>query len=530
MKVTISSRYLELPVSDTAQTKTVTFSQNGHLMLDLAVQLDPVKPEMTQFADMRHFLGMELDLCCEPAVEWSPRLLDTPPSEGVYRERLRPRVHFSASRGWINDPNGLVWYEGLYHLFFQYNPAGSVWGNMHWGHAVSTDLVHWKEREIALFPDETGTMFSGSAVVDFDNRTGLQEGSVPVILLFYTAAGGSSRLSEGQPFTQCLAYSTDGGETFRKYARNPLIPLCAEGNRDPKVHYDAQSDTHLLALYLIDHQFAVFRSKNLLDWEMEQEIELPGDRECPDLYPLPLEGEERWVFSGASDRYFVGSLKDGRFWPEQLSGQLHYGKNSYAAQTFSNLPETGRIVRMAWNTSPLPHVPFQGAMCTPAEMTLRRIDGKVYLCTWPVRELKALERDTRTVTARAEAGKTWEMELDGAAQDIQLTWKPLPDSPFRMTLFGLEIKVLPGENSLVCKDCTMPLYAREETVRLRILTDTHSTELYADQGEAHLCIAHIVDFSLSRLELHAEASPVQLTARVSRLASVWETEGQQSDA
>ncbi len=524
MKIVISSRYLAFPVSYTAQNKTVLFYQDGQLVLDLAVQLDPVRPELEQYADMAPFLGATLDIRCEPAVDWTPTLRDTLPAEGVYGERLRPQAHFSAARGWINDPNGLFWYAGMYHLFFQHNPVGSVWGNMHWGHAVSSDLLHWQEREIALFPDERGTMFSGSAVVDFDNRSGLQEGDDPAILLFYTAAGGTSRLSEGQSFTQCLAYSTDGGQTFRKYAHNPLVPWQADNNRDPKVVYHAASDAYFLALYLTEQRFALFRSENLLDWQLTQEIRLPEDAECPDFYPLLLDGEEKWVFSGAADRYLVGTLKNGVFVPEQPARRLHYGTNSYAAQTFSNLPESGRMIRVAWNTSPLPQMPFQSAMCIPTDMMLKRIDGEVHLCTWPIRELEQLERDTRTADARVEAGDVWTQPLHGVAQDVQLTLCAEQDTPFRLSLFGLEIWVLPAENRLLCKDCTMPLYVRQGTLRLRLLTDTNAVEIFADEGEAHACIAHIADFSLPRLELRAENAAVRLTARVSGLETIWNKE------
>ena len=157
----------------------------------------------------------------------------------MYNEKFRPQFHFTARQNWLNDPNGLVHYDGTYHLFFQHNPAGLEWGNMTWGHAVSRDIVRWKQVENALEPDRLGTMFSGSAVVDWENTSGFQTGPDKPIVLIYTAAGGTSPESEGQPFTQCLAYSSDGGQTWVKYAGNPVLGCIRDGNRDPKVIWHA---------------------------------------------------------------------------------------------------------------------------------------------------------------------------------------------------------------------------------------------------------------------------------------------------
>jgi levanase/fructan beta-fructosidase len=275
--------------------------------------------------------------------------------EENYKGKYRPEFHFSSQRGWINDPNGLFYYKDMYHMFFQHNPVGCKWGNMHWGHAVSKDLVHWEEKEIALYPDEMGTMFSGSAIVDTKNATGLKKNENDVILLFYTAAGGTdSELSKSQPFTQCLAYSTDGGNTFEKYPENPIVPFIEPGNRDPKVIYHAESDVYTMVLYLADYRYLLLTSKNLLDWKRIQEISLQDDGECPDFYPLPVDGNMenmKWVLSGASDRYLYGSFDGNKFCSEAEVKRLQYGKlNSYAAQTWSDLSAVDtRRIRIAWN-------------------------------------------------------------------------------------------------------------------------------------------------------------------------------------
>ena len=275
-------------------------------------------------------------------------------------------------------------------MFFQYNPVGSSWGNMHWGHAVSEDLVHWTEFGIALYPDKLGTMYSGSAIVDYENASGLKSGEDDPILLFYTAAGGKSVLSEGRNFTQCMAYSTDGGITFKKYDKNPVIPHIKAENRDPKVVRDGGGG-YFCALYLDGIEYALLHSDNLLDWSPLQTLTLPGDGECPDFYPLSFEGKMKWVFSGASDRYLTGDIVEGRFVPDSPDPlRLHYGRSSYASQTWSDVPD-GRRLRIAWtrwnaiDPSPLA---YWSSMTTPTEMTLKKLDNRACLTVAPASEVR----------------------------------------------------------------------------------------------------------------------------------------------
>ena len=168
--------------------------------------------------------------------------------ENLYREKHRPQFHFTSRRGWINDPNGLVYYKGTYHLFYQHNPYGRKWGNMHWGHADSKNLVEWQEFSDVFYPDELGSMFSGSAVVDWENTLGLEKGLDETLICFYTAAG--EYVEPKVPFTQCMAFSNDGGQTWQKYEDNPILPHIASSTRDPKVIWDPESQQWIMALYI----------------------------------------------------------------------------------------------------------------------------------------------------------------------------------------------------------------------------------------------------------------------------------------
>lgn len=491
MKLRVDQRYLALPVSWHAKEKKLSFlNASGKLVYDLDIRLDPVGAQFFFYADLKRFMGETLEVSCEPAVAFVPELTGTLPDVGG--ERFRPEAHFAASRGWINDPNGLVFYEGQYHLFFQYNPAGVHWGNMHWGHAVSDDLMHWKEQEVALFPDELGTMYSGSAVIDEENRSGLKQNEHAPLLLFYTAAGGKNRMSAGKPFTQCMAYSVDGARTFQKYEENPVVPHMEAENRDPKIVFCEELNAYIMALYLDESRYALLRSDNLLAWEKIQEIELPGDNECPDFFPLSLDGEKYWVLSGAHDCYLVGEMRKGRFIPVQEAAQLGTsGRSAYAAQSFWQLAD-GRRVRIYWNTFHIPNMPFQSAMATPVELYLNRsASGQIRLACRPVRELERLHG--------AQAAGTGVLPLPGRANDLRIC-VPEEAGPVCITLMGLDVWVNPHTGLVRAGEWEMRAEARDGAVRLRLIQDVNATEIYPENGSGYLCVGHLADLSLNRLD------------------------------
>jgi len=486
MTLKVDKRYLVLPVSEHAQVKKLYFrGVNGELLYDLDVRLDPVGAQHTYYADLGRYLGQAIQFDIQPAVDYLPVLTDHVSAENG---RFRPQAHFTPERGWINDPNGLVFYQGTYHLFYQHNPVGMHWGNMHWGHAVSSDLVHWEEKEIALFPDELGTMYSGSAVIDERNVSGLQNGEDAPVLLFYTAAGDRSALSAGKEHVQCLAYSTDGGKTFKKYGNKPIIDHIIGGNRDPKVVFCPEIGKYVLALYLDGAEYALFVSENLIDWEMIQKIDLPGDSECPDFFPLWLDGEKYWILSGASDFYYVGRMESGKFVPVQEVLRLETaGSTGYAAQTYFGLPDNRRV-RFYWNRYNLPGMAFNCSMSTPVDLFLLRREGKIMLGCRPVPEFDALHGKTATGNGK--------VLLPGKANDIRAE---IPaDSGIReISLFGLSM-VVDTDNGVVRvgKD-EMQTYSSDGKFILRIIQDVHSTEVFTQDGAGYCCAGHLADLSLN---------------------------------
>ena len=208
----------------------------------------------------------------------------------AYNEKYRPQFHFSPKKGWTNDPNGLVFYKGEYHLFFQHNPFDTTWGNMTWGHAISSDLVHWKHARKRL--NRTGAEpFFGSAVVDEDNTAGLQRAPRRHSLRFTPQPAGTSPESQGQPYTQCIAYSRDRGRTWTKYEGNPVVPHMMGSNRDPKVVWHAPSRKWIMVFFLDGNTFRFLSSPDLKNWTKLHDITVPGAAECPDFFEMAVEDE-----------------------------------------------------------------------------------------------------------------------------------------------------------------------------------------------------------------------------------------------
>lgn len=372
----------------------------------------------------------------------------------------RPQHHFSAHRNWINDPNGLVWHDGVYHLFFQYNPFGDQWGHMSWGHATSPDLMHWTEQAVALPEDETASIFSGSIVVDTHNTSGFGRDGLTPLVAIYTAA---LRRPEGGQ-RQDIAYSLDGGQTWTKFEGNPVLDLGLRDFRDPKVFWHAGAGHWAMVVVLPEERCAqIYSSPNLREWTLCSRIDAPwsglGIWECPDLLPFEVEGEgTRWVFkvdvikghpSGLSGALLMMGDFDGHTFtrdPATPPTWADWGADFYACLSWANLAATperlGEQVWMAWMNCHeyarfLPTSPWRGAMSLPRALRLRRHQGALQLLQSPVASLDQLRRP----------GQSWH-------------WDTLSE--------------------------TAPLLPEAETASMsfELLLEVQSVQLGADQGEA----------------------------------------------
>ncbi len=509
----IQNKFIVLPINMNSRIKKLSLFENGELLFDFDAHIDFANPHFYTYMNVERFIGKKVEFKCKPEIELDIKFADNT-EKPDFKEEYRPLVHFSTDRGWINDPNGLVKAGDRYHLFFQHNPVGTTWGNMTWGHAVSNDLVHWEELDGALHPDSLGTMFSGSAIVDKDNRTGLKENENDVILLYYTAAGNNSDISRGKKSVQCLAYSTDNGESFKKYAGNPIIDTVTRDNRDPKVIFAEELDAYLLALFLDGDEYALFRSDNLIDWQEFQRIHLAYDGECPDFYPLNTDtGERRWVFSGASDRYLVGELdRTSGFVPTSSESKpyLRHGrkKTSYAAQTFSN---TGsRRIKLAWEVLHAPNSIFENQMSVPLELSLKKLGCDYYLSSLPVKEFETLRVKSQAYTLSEPIFKK---ALSRSAYDIEVTLpKSSPD--LTLSLFGHSFSIKPSENTLSFADVKAPLSLTGEDITLRFIFDTLGCEIFADCGLVFAVAEAVSDYGINSLSIASSDQSLALDGNV----------------
>jgi sucrose-6-phosphate hydrolase SacC (GH32 family) len=443
--------------------------------------------------------------------------------ETPYRETHRPQFHFTARSGWLNDPNGLVFHDGEYHLFFQHNPTSVEWGNMTWGHAVSDDLVHWRQLDDAIRPYGGGTIFSGSAVVDHDNMSRLGSGSVPPLVAFFTHAR--------PPFGQALAYSLDHGRTWslheggRHVVENQGLDA---GERDPKVFWHRPSAQWIMVLWVAHGKVRLFRSADLKHWRRASDFDADGFFECPDLFELDVDGEpgqRKWVLHDAALRYWLGTFDGTTFTPEAGPLQGDLGPHFYAAQTWNNVDR--RCIQIAWmRGGRYPDMPFNQQMSFPCTLHLRRVGGRLQLCRWPVEEIKSLHatrfalRDVRLrpgdAPLRIAPGERHfdvEMEIHidaGATASIIACGQTVHCSRSQQ-----------GHRLLSC-DRSAELRSNDAKLRVRLLVDRTSVELFANGGALSMtsCVLPARTNGICLSALHGKVRVASLTLH--RLRSVWD--------
>lgn len=474
-----------------------------------------------------------------------------------YSETYRPQVHFSPAENWMNDPNGLIHHDGKYHLFFQYNPSGATWGNMSWGHAVSSDLTHWEEQPVALTHDDQEMIFSGSVVYDRHNTSGLGTASEPPLVAVYT-----STLKDGGIQRQSLASSTDGGTTWTKYAGNPVLDIGSKDFRDPKVFWHEPTGRWVMVLALsAEHRIRLYASPDLKRWEHLSDFgpaaATGGVWECPDLFALPLpdSAETRWVLlvslnpggpaGGSATQYFIGDFDGTTFTAaSEETRWLDHGADAYAGVTFNDVPD-GRRVLIAWMNNwqygeKIPTDPWRGAMGFPRQLSLGA--GPV-LVQQPVSELAGVRgrRLTTVSERRIGPGTSRLLRKSGTSYEIEA------ELHGRARTFGLEVRAGGAHRTRIGYDTAhgnlfidrtesgaggfseefpavhrAPLALDGGGLRLRILVDASSVEVYAGGGTVCLTdqiFPHPEDAALNAFAEDGDLRIEHLTAW--RLDSVW---------
>lgn len=444
------------------------------------------------------------------------------------QQNYRNAYHFSPQKSWMNDPNGMVYFNGEYHLFYQHHPFGTTWGPMHWGHAVSKDLVSWEELPIALAPDEHGTIFSGSAVVDWNNSSGFFDEGPGLVAIFthHHDAPGAQQMIQ----YQSLAYSKDEGRTWTKYEGNPVLRHDSYVDfRDPKVFWHELSSQWVM-IVACGQTVCLYRSSNLIEWVFASEFGEgigfhDGVWECPDLFPLTTEDNEiRWVMlvsigddsafvEGSRTQYFIGDFDGTAFIPDKRSKGdvrwLDYGRDNYAGVSWSDIPAAdGRRLFIGWMSNwkyanLTPTDSWRGAMTLVRELKLEMLEGEVMVTQQPIREIEEYRHEVlsmRDIAVDEAAVRLAAVRLENF--EILVRFDPTSS-------LGLKVRAGLGQETLVGWDARLaevyvdrsrsgqadfhkdfpgkhaaPLKTPGSMLELRIFVDRSSVELFADRGQA----------------------------------------------
>lgn len=474
IKIQKGQTLLNLPVNMSDKSLRLTLKFDGKVVDRFTINLASEKPEYWTSFDVSGYQGKKIVIEAENAPRFFPRqqsdqnqapppsvpdpsVLNSifadsklPGSDSLYIEKGRPQVHFTAQRGWINDPNGLIYYNGEYHMYFQHNPFGWQWGNMHWGHAVSRDLIHWQQLNEAIYPvfseNSNGfgdAAFSGSAVTDPSNTSGFRKNGIDPLIAIYTSTGRG----------ECLKMSYDNGRTFVDYEGNPVLK---HSGRDPKVFWYDKGKHWVMVVWesgvtkkislgqeVSLRQHSIYTSADLKNWTYQSGI--PGFFECPELFELPVEGEQgnsKWVMYDANGRYIVGNFDGRKFTIEQdFTRYENGGGYFYASQTITNSPD-GRRIQIGWGRNITnPGMPFNQPELFPSELKLRKTLNGYRLCPTPINELSTLYKNTQTLTNKVIlTGQSASVHVNVNSPLHIVAELERGDSPITFSILGYELK------------------------------------------------------------------------------------------
>jgi len=508
-KFPISAKYLILPIQNGGRDGklALTIDDKSVFEYDIALASSLETTDWYAFSSIERYRGKTARVEATEATAAGFALVrqsDTiPGEENFYKEKLRPQFHFTAKTGWLNDPNGLIYYKGKYHLYYQHNPVSVSWGNMSWGHATSKDLVHWQEQPKVLFPNpETGACFSGAAFIDHRNQLGKKADGDDVLVAFYL------RTKTGL----CLAYSNDGGMTFADYEENPVLTHPGARIDTPRPFWYEPTKRWIAPTY--DHFenergkklrcVGFYSSENLKDWKFESRVEQNkwGDElcGCVDFFQLPVDGDpqnKKWVMILIDGSYIVGTFDGHRFYtlegkPAHTSDRVRslvIQGNYYATMTWHNVPNDRRV-QITWmrrSEGDYPGMPFNQQMTVPSELALHATDEGPRLRMNPIRELESLRVKAHEWKGlMLKAGENPLLELEGDLFDLEVEFEPAAGSETVFDMRGIRVAYDADTRTLSCGSTRTRLGPVEGVIRLRILLDRTSIEVYANDGRVYM--------------------------------------------
>ncbi|MBK1882806.1 glycoside hydrolase family 32 protein [Luteolibacter pohnpeiensis] len=490
------------------------------------------KPDFWVFTDLENYQGRTITIRgkipgnLQDAWKLVKISASYPGESELYSEPLRPQYHFTSRRGWLNDPNGLVYQDGTWHLFYQHNPYNHGWDNMHWGHATSTDLFHWHEHADALFPDAEGYMYSGSATIAPKSTTSLPLQGSEGIVLAYTANGNLSYEADRLP-VQSVAFSNDHGKTFTKYAGNPVVAHDRAENRDPKIAWYAPDHHWIMNLYYDANDYGIYTSPDLVKWTKTDEYQIPGEAECPDMFELPVDGnpkDTRWIVWGANGKYMIGKF-DGKKFKAESGPHRHYFGSAYAGQSYDNAPD-GRRVHIGWMRDGGPGLdgaPFNLQMTLPMDFSLRTdAAGELRLWAEPSKEVEKLRSETKSWDNLNWSAGEADPFADFKGGQFEIDAVIDADSP--AAAIGLNLF---GQNTVVWKKADQSFTGAEGPqppvdgkIRLQVFVDTVSLEVFVNGTYTSRYIRQNPEAPAIRVVAEGGAAHFD-SLKIHRIQSVW---------
>ena len=517
-EMTIEKQYLIFPISgDPSCNVVVSIDGESVRIFDASLAARREHINYWSYTDMSAYRGKTARIRVKNLSEEGFELItqaDTiPAKQEIYTESLRPQFHFTPKIGWCNDANGLVYYDGEWHLFFQHNPYATGWGNMHWGHAVSPDLLHWEQLPHALYPWSMArsNCFSGSAAVDWNNTSGFQTGKEKPLVIAFTDMGCG----------ESLAYSNDRGRTWTYYEGNPLFE---HRGRDPKITWYKPTEKWVMAVFdetipELGSAIAFYTSKDMKNWQFQSR--LAGYHECTEVFELPVDGDPsntRWVIFGGDAMYALGDFDGKSFTPEhEGKHQVHHGAY-YASQLFNDAPGN-RKVQIGWAKIDMPGMPFNQMQSFPSELSLRTTDDGIRMFVEPVEEISALytrkhSADNKTLTSDTPV----ELDVSGDIFDISATFELGDSASVALDIGGNRI----GYDAQGRTLNGVPLKPVDGRVIMRVLLDRPSIEIFGNDGRIVITAQRGPKGQVSTVKAFADGGNAKLVSlEVNELESVW---------
>ena len=497
-QIFLTNNLLNLPAKNGATLRRVTVTVGGNAVRDFNIELADGRPDWWAFVDVSAYQGQTSTVTVNGLAPGSTGLSSIVQTNGIvgatnlYHESLRPQLHFSSRRGWLNDANGMVYHQGQYHLYYQHDPFnwdGS--GQKYWGHAVSPDMVHWQELPEAIYSHAYGDdVWSGSAIIDSSNTGGFKTGTNDVIAAAYYSTARS----------ECIDYSNDGGLTFVDYSNNPVV---VNNGRDPHMLWYAPSNYWVMAVYDSDlGGVKLYSTPDLHHWTYRSGI--AGFYECPDLFQLPVDGNTNnllWELNDGSSGYMLGNFDGATFTPTTAKLPGNSGSGFYASQTFTVMPPGDtRRVRIGWAQIAMPNMPFNQMMFFPTVLTLQTLPAGVRLCSAPIAEItNAVANSYSWTNLTLNPGYNPLSGIRGQLFDLRAMFTPGSAQTINFVLGGVPITYTPATQQITCNGDTQTLAPLNGTVTLEIIADRQSVEIFGNSGQLYMPIGSVSFSSTNNL-------------------------------